>query len=136
MAAAYGIDYFWPLLDVRLIQFFLSIPNALKFHNGYGRYLHRKAVEKIVPKKIIWKKSKYMGEPFSSKINIKPKLKLAKDLHPELSTLIDIDKLKIQIADYNNSIEIDKSVSMVMNRNVVDINAIDQWLKHFNLKIK
>ncbi|APC95544.1 asparagine synthase-related protein [Francisella tularensis] len=136
MAAAYGIDYFWPLLDVRLIQSFLSMPNTLKFHNGYGRYLHRKAVEKIVPKKIIWKKSKYMGEPFTSKINIKSKLELDTDLHPQLLILLDIDKLKTQIADYNNSIEIDKSVSMVINRNIADINAINQWLKHFDLKIK
>lgn len=77
-----------------------------------------------------------MGEPFTSKINIKSKLELDTDLHPQLLILLDIDKLKTQIADYNNSIEIDKSVSMVINRNIADINAINQWLKHFDLKIK
>ncbi|APC91705.1 asparagine synthase [Francisella opportunistica] len=136
MAATYGIDYFWPLLDVRLIQSFLSMPNTLKFHNGYGRYLHRKAVEKIVPKKIIWKKSKYMGEPFSSKTSIKSKLELDTNLHPQLSELIEIDKLKTQISNYNVSTQTDKNISIVINKNIAAINNINRWLKHFNLTIK
>ncbi|QIV95586.1 asparagine synthase (glutamine-hydrolysing) [Allofrancisella inopinata] len=136
MAAAYGIDYFWPLLDVKLIQTFLSMPNTLKFHNGYGRYLHRKSVEKVVPQKIIWKRSKYMGEPFLDKSDIHPKLTLNNNLHLGLAKLIDLDKLQTQITNYNNSNKPDKNITMVINRNISNINNIDLWLKHFGLTVK
>lgn len=136
MAASYGIDYYWPLLDVKLIQTFLSMPSTLKFHNGYGRYLHRKSVEKIVPKKIIWKRSKYMGEPFLDKTEIKANLEITDNIHKELVKLINLDKLQTCIKEYNESTQKDKNISMVLNRNITNINSVDKWLKHFNLTVK
>ncbi|AJI57619.1 asparagine synthase-related protein [Francisella philomiragia] len=136
VAAAYGIDYFWPLLDYRLIQFFLSVPNTLKIGKGFGRYLHRKSVEKVVPSKIIWKKSKYMGEPFSRKINVDHKLVLDQDLHPQLQQLIDIKKLSEQVDKFKELKKGNYEKEITLMRNVVDVNSVNEWLKHFNLDIK
>ena len=63
MAAHYGIDYRWPLMDIRLLKLFLSIPASQKMGPGQmGRYLHRRAVANVLPGFITWK-AKDM-EPF------------------------------------------------------------------------
>jgi len=51
MAAAYGVDYRWPLWDARLVQQYLSTPGIEKVGpKGIGRYL---LLGTIVSKKII-----------------------------------------------------------------------------------
>lgn len=63
MAAHYGIEYSWPLMDIRLLKLFLSIPASQKLGPGLmGRYLHRRAVFDVLPEMITWQ-SKEM-EPF------------------------------------------------------------------------
>ncbi len=61
VAAAYGVDYRWPLLDRRLLQQYLSTPTVWKYAEGLGRYLHRRAISGIVPDKVVWKAGKDMG---------------------------------------------------------------------------
>lgn len=58
MARKYGIEYRYPLLDIRLIEFYLSIPPRLKARNGIGRYIIRRAMEGILPEKIQWRNDK------------------------------------------------------------------------------
>jgi asparagine synthase (glutamine-hydrolysing) len=63
-AAAWGIDYRWPLWDVRLVQHYLSTPAIEKFGpRGVSRYLHRRAIDEVVPAKVAWKLDKDMGMP-------------------------------------------------------------------------
>ena len=57
-AKKYGVEYRYPLLDKRLIEFYLSMPIRLKARNGIGRYAIRKAIEGIVPKEIQWRNDK------------------------------------------------------------------------------
>jgi len=59
-AASYGIEYRWPLLDMRLVELFLSIPSEYKLRHGLPRYLHRKSIQGLVPEYLIWK-DKDMG---------------------------------------------------------------------------
>ena len=61
MAAGRKIEYRWPLLDIRLVRLFLSIPSEENYYRGMGRYLHRRAIDGIVPKMVTWKQSKDMG---------------------------------------------------------------------------
>ena len=58
IARRYGIEYRYPLLDIRLIEYYLSVPIRLKARNGIGRYIIRRAVEGIVPEKIQWRNDK------------------------------------------------------------------------------
>jgi len=61
VAAGRGLDYRWPLLDVRLIAFFLTIPAEETFGpDGMDRYLHRRAVAGLLPDFVVWK-HKSMG---------------------------------------------------------------------------
>ena len=54
----YNIRYTYPLLDKDLQEFYISIPNSLKFKNGWNRYIYRMAIDGMVPKNIQWKSSK------------------------------------------------------------------------------
>lgn len=61
VAASYGIDYRWALLDRRLMQQYLSTPAIEKWGEGFGRFLHRRAIAGVVPPAIAWSPSKNMG---------------------------------------------------------------------------
>jgi len=52
LAQQHGIEYRYPFLDVKLIEFFYSLPSEYKFRNGQGRYLFREAMKGILPDKV------------------------------------------------------------------------------------
>ncbi|MEM7132588.1 MAG: asparagine synthase-related protein [Chloroflexota bacterium] len=56
IAATVGIEYRYPLLDVQLLSFFLSVPPDQKRRNGYGRYLFRCCTAGLLPDPIRWAK--------------------------------------------------------------------------------
>lgn len=59
---AWGLESRVPLLDHRIVELMASIPPKIKFKNGQPKHLFRKAVENIVPAKILERKDK-MGFP-------------------------------------------------------------------------
>ncbi len=128
MAYAYGVDYAWPLLDVKLIEFFLSIPTEFKYSKGMGRYFHRKAVEEFVPKGVNWKQSKYMGEPVVDRFTSR-KIELNKELHPDINLIADISKLENNIKSSRDNKNL--NMTMTVNRSVSAVNLVDSWLKKF-----
>lgn len=107
IAASYGVDYRWPFLDTRLIQQYLSTPAIEKAKGSVGRYLHRRAVDGLVPSGVLWK-SKEMGIPrhrLEAALDERRKAQLiqkarelTESLHNGLGELVDRDKLQRQIA--------------------------------------
>ncbi|MDR2916818.1 MAG: asparagine synthase [Tannerella sp.] len=58
-AASHGIECIMPLSDSpELTEFIFSIPSSFKIHNGWNKYLQRKAMIGIVPDEICWRKQK------------------------------------------------------------------------------
>jgi hypothetical protein len=53
-AAARRIQYVYPLLDLDLIGFYLSVPSRLKRRRGIGRYLFRQSMEGLLPDEMRW----------------------------------------------------------------------------------
>ena len=51
------IEYRYPFLDVKLIEYYFSLPAKFKYNNGYGRWIFRKVMEEILPQEILWEKS-------------------------------------------------------------------------------
>lgn len=45
----FGINYAYPYLDKRIVEFALSIPSSLYFKNEQSRYLYRLSTEKYLP---------------------------------------------------------------------------------------
>jgi len=108
MAAGHGLDYRWPLLDVRLIAFFLAAPTWEKVGvGGVNRHLHRRAVADLLPDFVVWK-DKSMGRsmpvperwrvggvadgPDGSPLR-------HEDLSPRLRTLVDPERFSRVMAE-------------------------------------
>ena len=56
--ATLGLTYAFPLLDRRIVEFALSIPDYFFFKNGWKRYLYRNAMAGILPDSLRWNKKK------------------------------------------------------------------------------
>ncbi len=60
--AAASLEVRSPLLDHRIIELVSSMPPLMKFKGGKSKYIFRKAMEGIVPERIVKRKDK-MGFP-------------------------------------------------------------------------
>ncbi len=136
VAASYGIDYRWPLWDVRLVQQYLSTPSIEKVGpNGVGRYLHRRAIDKVVPKMVAWKPSKDMGyaalHQEAQETGIIEVAERAREmeprLHPALDELIDRKKFREQIARAAQG-KADRAFAFAFRRSFGALNRLQAWL--------
>jgi asparagine synthase (glutamine-hydrolysing) len=55
---AWSVESRLPFLDFRLVEFCLSLPDALKVQPSFGKYLLRKAFADSIPAEIAWNKAK------------------------------------------------------------------------------
>lgn len=58
LGADYNIQYMFPLLDYRVIDYAMSIPKYLYYKQATSRYIYRKAFEKILPHELCYNTSK------------------------------------------------------------------------------
>jgi asparagine synthase (glutamine-hydrolysing) len=137
MAASYGLEYRWPLWDIRLVQQYLSTPSIEKVGpGGIGRYLHRRAIDGVVPRRVAWKPSKDMGYAAFNQQVLASGLpvwaerlrKLDADLHPTLAALLDRGQLRqqMQVASRGQG---DQNFAFIFGANVAAIRWLDAWLK-------
>jgi asparagine synthase (glutamine-hydrolysing) len=52
-----------PFLDYRLIEFIENLPSKLKLNGLNGKYLHKKAMNKWLPKEVVYRKKKGFANP-------------------------------------------------------------------------
>lgn len=96
-SSQYLVERRHPFFDKRLVEFCLAIPSEIKNKYGFNRYLLRKGMENILPKKIQWRleKSKmgYVGaNNFLSEKRIIEKI--IQDKENLIRKYIDLDKLQ------------------------------------------
>jgi asparagine synthase (glutamine-hydrolysing) len=60
---AHGREVRLPFLDYQLVEFIFSLPSSLKIHDGWTKFLLRKAMDKELPDEIVWRKDKVGYEP-------------------------------------------------------------------------
>jgi asparagine synthase (glutamine-hydrolysing) len=54
-----------PYLDYRLVEFTESLPPNWKLNRLHGKYLHKKALEKWLPRELIYRKKKGFANPIN-----------------------------------------------------------------------
>jgi len=137
MAAAYGVEYRWPLWDVRLVQQYLSTPSIEKVGpKGIGCYLHRRAISSLVPKAVAWKLSNDMGysaaiqkkQTHNLPLMVKRAKALEADLHTDLIALVDRNRLRAQIKEASSGEKNFESAFFFM-RSVSALHQLDRLLK-------
>ena len=108
MAAAFGLSYEWPLLDSPLVQTYLHSPAVWKNSDGFGRYLHRRAMAGLLPDRIRWDPRKLNTlAPVRAKTPDRqlPNVLAARfaelraDLHPALVDVVDLGDDRIPNVD-------------------------------------
>ena len=131
MASHYGVEYAFPLLDVELIQCYLSIPSEEKYYRGQKRYLHRRAVSKHVPSCITSRNSKNMGARVTT-YNPEAFI-LNEDLHPALVNILQTEKLWQQSQQLQSASILDLETPLLIQAryNIRTVRAMDSWLKYF-----
>jgi len=60
---AHSLEARVPFLDHRLIEFIESLPPSLRLRGFRGKYLHKKAIEKWLPKSVVYRKKKGFANP-------------------------------------------------------------------------
>ncbi len=60
---AHGREVRLPFLYHELVQFIFSLPASYKIHDGWTKWLLRKAMDKKLPDEIVWRKDKVGYEP-------------------------------------------------------------------------
>ena len=130
MAAAHGLDHYWPLLDVDLIEGWLTAPAIEKASGNHGRFLHRRAVEGIMPPAIQWQRGKHMGEPLARGVQAEqgpgPFKVAPAPLHRVLSEIVDIDRLAWLVASAQSVG--DNPASAPARRSLGILEELNNWL--------
>jgi asparagine synthase (glutamine-hydrolysing) len=60
---AHGREVRLPFLDHKLVEFIFSLPSTFKIHDGWTKWILRKAMDKKLPDEIVWRKDKIGYEP-------------------------------------------------------------------------
>ena len=60
---AHGREVRLPFLNHELVEFVFSLPSPLKMHEGWTKFLLRKAMNHKLPDEIVWRKEKVGFEP-------------------------------------------------------------------------
>ncbi len=118
-ATAKKIEYSYPLLDKRIVEFILELPAEYFIHNGLRRYLFRSAVKGLLPEDIIWADTKM--EPRRVKRLLHHKLAVCKKIlknkksNLNKSSYINEAKLKEYAINFNDREINEKSLMMIVN---------------------
>ena len=72
-AMANSLEVRVPFLDYRLVEFIESLPPHLKLHGFTGKYLHKKACEKWLPKDVVHRKKKGFANPIENWFRVRMK---------------------------------------------------------------
>ena len=94
-ARQFGIEYRWPMLDRQLVQNYLLTPAIEKRYRQWGRYLHRRAMDGVVPDAINWNPDKYLGDPVGVRESTPiPEKQEVMALSEPLASLVDQRRLE------------------------------------------
>jgi len=60
---AHSLEVRCPLLDHKLMELIAHIPSNLKLHNGQGKYIFKKALQKVLPQEVLTRRKKGFAMP-------------------------------------------------------------------------
>lgn len=94
---AHGIQIRMPFLNHELVEFIFTLPSPFKMHDGWTKFLLRKAMDKKLPDEIIWRKDKVGFE--TPQINWMENSKLQEYIHVSKQKLVSFGILSKKILE-------------------------------------
>jgi len=127
MCMAAGVEYTAPYLDPELIKLAAKLPPHLKQHNGVGKYVLRHALEKHLPKEIIYGPNQPTQWPLRAWLNGPLKEIVNETLSPQSLKnrgLFDANEVQ-KLLKQNKRGQIDASYS------IFAMVCIERWCRMF-----
>lgn len=114
---AFSIESRVPFLDHRLVEYSLALPDQLKIHNGWTKYILRKIVDQKLPDEVVWRKDK--------KGFVTPQKKWMTELRPQLTDYLSNASLP-GILDR-------ESIIKVLNQSELNASQVSEFWKVVSL---
>jgi asparagine synthase (glutamine-hydrolysing) len=116
-----------PFLDYRLIEFIESLPPSFKLNGLNGKYLHKKALEKWLPKKVVYRKKKGFDNPIEEWFRTKMR-PFVEDclLSPSSATALFFDQAYIR-----QMLELDRAGKDQLRRHIYLLVSFEMWHRAF-----
>ncbi|MDF5716549.1 MAG: lasso peptide isopeptide bond-forming cyclase [Rhizonema sp. NSF051] len=136
-AAAFSLEARHPFMDKRLIEFCLSLPPEQKFHQGWSRYVMRRAMENILPEQIQWRYGKSDLSPSFTYGLLKHDRSLLDEVmqnHLEsIANYVDTDALR-KIHEELMSVESVQQLNTSIDIWLWKVAMFTLWLHHARIK--
>src|SRR5208282_3256551 len=116
-----------PFLDYRLVEFIESLPPNLKLNGLNGKYLHKRAVEKWLPRGIVHRKKKGFANPIENWFRVRMK-SFVEDC------LLGGDSFMARYFDQNyikKMLELDRTGKEQYRRHIYLLVSLELWHRSF-----
>jgi asparagine synthase (glutamine-hydrolysing) len=116
-----------PFLDYRLIEFIESLPPNLKLKGLTGKYLHKKALGKWLPRNVIYRKKKGFANPIEHwfRTQMRPFVEEYL-LAPDSATALFFDQTYIR-----QMLELDREGKDQLRRHIYLLVSFELWHRTF-----
>lgn len=125
---AYSIESRFPMMDYRMVEFWMKMPVSFKVSRGYTKYVARKAMNGKLPDSIVWRRDK-MGWEIPQKIWFRQDLKDWFDNNILQSEFVQ-DYLKVRNEDITRFLNAPDLGPMGL-KHLVKVHNLAVWYKIF-----
>jgi len=129
MTMANSIENRVPYLDIDLVNFIESLPIDLKLRGKTGKYIHRKAAEKWIPKSIIERKKRGFETPVGEWF----KNELSTTLIDLIDSPASLSKLYLNTKEIKQMLELHRMKKKDYSRHLFILFSLEMWYKNFYL---
>jgi len=133
MSMAVGEEVRLPFLDYRFVRLLSPVPTKNKLRDGWTKWIFRKAMEPLLPKRVVWRKDKqYFKVPQEQWLRSELKTEITSLLETEWvsESLGLIDKRKFK-ARYNTYLGQRTKNSRIGNKDIFSPIALELWARRF-----
>lgn len=119
-----------PFLDFRLVEFIESLPPKLKLNGLTAKYLHKRALEKWLPKEVVYRKKKGFANPIEDwyRTRMRPRVEEYL-LAPDSSAALFFDQEYIR-----HLLELDRRGKDQLKRHINLLVVFELWHRTFMRK--
>jgi len=116
-----------PFLDYRLIEFIESLPSNLKLRGMTGKYLHKRAIEKWLPRNVVYRKKKGFANPIDEwfRTRMRPFVEECL-LAPDSATALFFNQKYIQ-----QMLKLDREGKEPLQRHIYLLVSFELWYRTF-----
>ncbi len=116
-----------PFLDYRLVEFIESLPPSLKLNGLTGKYIHKKSLEKWLPKNVIYRKKKGFTNPIENWFRTRMRSFVEEYLlSPDSGISLFFNQQYIR-----NMLEMDREGKEQLRRHIYLLASFEMWYRTF-----